>query len=538
MSDAGIIKILIVEDHQIIRIGLKLLLEKMENFQVVGEAEDGNAAIARTLELRPDVVLMDIGLPGVDGVEASFQIKGQCPQTRVIMLTSHDADDDILAAMGAGADGYCLKDIPAEQLADAIRAVMQDGTWLDPRIAERLLQTRQVAAAKASPDSPALTAECLDLLCYVEQGLSNEEIAVEMGMSIDDLRSKMRQALEVLFLSDDTNQSGKQLRKQFAAKLGDVAIESEQAAVLSIGDVFAEKYLIKAQIGRGGMGRVYKALHMHTDRVVAIKVLLPQFASDRRVVRLFQEEAKAAAALVHPNTVQIYDFGITKEGQSFLVMDYIEGTSFESILRRDRFLDPHRFYSIFDQVCDALIAAHSKDIIHCDIKPSNIVLLPNKNGADVVKLIDFGLAKILPPPASGIQMQLTDSFEVCGSPAYMSPEQCRGGKMDARSDLYSLGCIMYEALTGKQAAAGTQAMECIAKHLQELPPRFDEACPERRLPKALEHIVFALLQKIPEARFQSALQVKQALAVSYREQIALVRGANANRLAPAKAANA
>lgn len=519
MVEGNAIKIMIVEDHQIIRLGLRLLLERMENFSIVGEAEDGRLALGKALELRPDVILMDIGLPGADGIEASFQIKSQLPSVRIIMLTSHDGDDDILASMGAGADGYCLKDVPAEQLAEAIRSVHEGGTWLDPRIAERLVKTQHVQAEQKPNAPPKLTAENLDLLCYVEQGLSNEEIACEMGLHIDVLRGKMRELLEILFLTDDPNHCGKKVRQQVAAKLGDVVFDGEQPANLSIGDTFADKYLIKSQIGRGGMGRVYKAMHLHTDRIVAIKVLLPQFATDRRVVRLFQEEAKAASALVHQNTVQILDFGVTKEGQSFLVMDYIEGTSFESILRRDKFLDPHRFFSIFDQVCDALIAAHSKDIIHCDIKPSNIVLLPNSNGPDVAKLIDFGLAKILPPPQSSIQAQLTDSFEVCGSPAYMSPEQCRGGKLDARSDLYSLGCIMYEALTGKQAAQGSSPMECIAKHLQELPPRFAQACPERNLPKSLEHIVFALLQKIPEARFQSARQVKNALALSWREEM-------------------
>lgn len=521
MDESNVIKILIVEDHQLIRIGLRLLLEKMENFAIVGEAEDGNSALTKAFEHKPDVILMDIGLPGADGIEASFQIKSRMPLTRIIMLTSHDGDDDILASMGAGADGYCLKDVPAEQLADAIRTVHDGGTWLDRRIAERLVKTQQAKDVEKADKTPKLSPEDLDLLCYIEQGLTNEEIAIEMGLHIDVLRAKMRDVLEVLFLSDDTNQNAKKLRQQYAAKLGDVIFESDQPANLSMGDTFADKYLIKAQIGRGGMGRVYKALHLHTERVVAIKVLLPQFASDRRVVRLFQEEAKAASALVHQNTVQILDFGVTSEGQSFLVMDYIEGTSFETILRRDQFLDLNRFYNIFDQVCDALIAAHSKDIIHCDIKPSNIVLLPNSNGPDVAKLIDFGLAKILPPPQSSIQAQLTDSFEVCGSPAYMSPEQCRGAKLDARSDLYSLGCIMYEALTGKQAAEGSNAMQCISKHLQETPARFEQACPERNIPKALEHIVFALLQKIPEARFQTARQVKNALAASHREQMTL-----------------
>src|SRR5438105_2533803 len=195
MVDANVIKILIVEDHQIIRIGLRLLLEKMDNFSIVGEADDGSLALGKALELRPDVILMDIGLPGADGIEASFQIKGQLPSTRVIMLTSHDGDDDIWASMGAGADGYCLKDVPAVQLAEAIRTVHNGGTWLDPRIAERMVKTQQAKAVKKPNEPPSLTAENLDLLCYVEQGLSNEEIALEMGMHIDVLRAKMREVL-------------------------------------------------------------------------------------------------------------------------------------------------------------------------------------------------------------------------------------------------------------------------------------------------------------------------------------------------------
>ena len=155
---------------------------------------------------------MDIGLPDADGIEASFQIKAQLPATRIIMLTSHEGDDDILASMGAGADGYCLKDVPALQLSDAIRTVHQGGTWLDPRIAARLMNKQQ-AKADNKNDPPSLTAENLDLLCYIEQGLSNEEIAEEMGLHIDVLRAKMREVLEILFLSDDPK-SGKKLRQQ------------------------------------------------------------------------------------------------------------------------------------------------------------------------------------------------------------------------------------------------------------------------------------------------------------------------------------
>ncbi|MBS1954157.1 MAG: protein kinase [Cyanobacteria bacterium SZAS-4] len=500
------IRVLIAEDHQITSVGLKLVLEKTERFIVVGIAEDGKAAVESTLQQRPDVVLMDIGLPLVDGLEALYQIKSQLPQVRVIMLTSHTEDEDIFAAQGAGADGYCLKDVSLKHLTDAIDTVHHGGTWLDQRILEKLMQTRQ----SAGDSMPLISVDDLDLLNYVEQGLSNEEIAVEMGISVKQVRHHMRTAIEALFLSD-RQVAPARMRKQFAARFGDIAITSDETnSALEVGDIFAEKYMVKSQVGRGGMGRVYKAVHLHMDRVVAIKILLPQFAKDRRMIRLFQEEAKAAAALIHQNTVQIFDFGISDEGQPFLIMDFIEGRSFETVLRQEGLIDDLTFVSIFSQVCDALQAAHEKDIVHCDLKPSNIVLT-EENGTDVVKLIDFGLAKMLPPPNAGVQAQLTESFEVCGSPAYMSPEQCRGGKLDSRSDLYALGCLMYEALTGQQAIQGASAMDCIAKHLQEKPPSFEAVCPDRTIPRALDELIFTLMEKDPRKRCQTVSDVKQVL---------------------------
>lgn len=513
-----LIKILIVEDHQIVRIGLRVLLDSLDTFTVIGEASDGRVAVDKVIELKPDVVLMDIALPSMDGIEASFQIKNRCTQTRVIMLTSHDTDKDILAALGSGADGFCLKDVPIEQLSEAIVTVHNGGMWLDSRIAERLQQTRMGVSEEA--ECKSLDADMLDLLCYVEQGLSNEEIATEMGVTTEQLRFMMRDAVEALFLTGDSNDRGRQLRKQFAAKIADVSIDTHQSSILTTGEIFADKYLILSHVGRGGMGRVYKAKHIHTEKIVAIKVLLPQFAADRRVVRLFQDEARAAAALVHPNTVQVFDFGITQKGQSFIVMDYIEGTTLEALLRQQGRLTLPEFHNIFDQVCNALVAAHAKDVIHCDIKPGNIVLINACDGQVNAKLIDFGLAKILPPPQASIQMQLTESFDLSGSPAYMSPEQCRGARMDVRSDLYSLGCVMYEALTGHQAAPGLTAMECISKHLQDTPASFATVAPELHLPASIEEIVFKLLDKNADARFQTPMQLKLALSKAYFDQFA------------------
>lgn len=510
------IRILIVEDHQIVRVGLKVILNSIGGFLVVDEADNGATAIEMAAQASPHVVLMDIALPGTDGIEATYQIKTRCPQIKVIMLTSYDSDKDILASMGSGADGFCLKDIPPNQLVAAIKHVSAGGIWLDHRIAERLKKSQGID--DSMQETFALDAHVLDLLCYVEQGLSNEEIAKEMNLSAVELRAMMRQAVNSLFLAHNEEERPKQLRKQFAAKIGDRAINSSRSQNLIVGERFAQKYVIESLIGRGGMGRLYKARHVHTDKVVAIKVLLPQFAADRRVARLFQEEAKAASALDHPNIVRILDYGATESSHSFIVMDYIEGTTLEALLR-ERILTINEFYDIFDQICNALIAAHSKDIIHCDIKPGNIVLINNSSGAYTVKLIDFGLAKILPPPQTSVQMQLTDSFDICGSPAYMSPEQCRGSKLDARSDLYSVGCVMYESLSGHLAAPGISVMECVSKHLEETPPTFSEVCPERRISQSIEKLIFNLLEKDRALRTQTAVHLKSDIASSFFEFI-------------------
>lgn len=506
--------IVIVEDHKLMSTGLKLMLQQVPDFQIVGEASDGKSAVQSVVKMRPDVVLMDIGLPDMDGIDVTYQIKFLCPHTKVIMLTSHQSEQDVLASLGAGANGYCLKESTSAQLEAAIRTVISGGNWLDPELGKCLSKVGMLVIPK---DSQSQDVEDLDLLCFVEQGLSNAEIAKELAVSVDTIKLKLRKIFETLFVSesipDRLQKTAQRWRKQLAAQVGDAVIEGQKPTDknLTIGEIFAGKYQIQAVVGRGGMGRVYKALHIHMDRLVAIKILLPQFAADRRVVRLFQDEAKVASTLVHPNIVQIFDFGITANGQAFLVMDYIDGISLDAVLRTSTCLNRSRFFSVFLQVCDALIAAHEKSVIHCDLKPSNIILAQNGTQSDFVKIIDFGLAKITPPAKAGVQEQLTDSFQICGSPSYMSPEQCRGNRVDWRTDLYSLGCVMYESVTGHQAIPGATAMECISMHLEDTPLGFDQVCPERKIPKELEHLIFKLLEKTPDQRVYSARELKAAL---------------------------
>jgi NarL family two-component system response regulator LiaR len=214
------IDILIAEDHEITRVGLKLTLEHIPGFRIVGEAEDGTSAVAKVVELKPHVVLMDIGLPLMDGIDATCKIKDEAPNTRVIMLTSHDNDRDIFAALGAGADGYCLKEVSGSQLAMAIRAVADGVAWLDPGVASRVLRacaTVQPTNAQEGGKQPSNTSQLsqreLDVLRLVVEGLSNQEIADRLILSVETVKTHMRHIMEKLAVSDRTQAAVKAMRE-------------------------------------------------------------------------------------------------------------------------------------------------------------------------------------------------------------------------------------------------------------------------------------------------------------------------------------
>ena len=277
-----------------------------------------------------------------------------------------------------------------------------------------------------------------------------------------------------------------------------------------IGSTFADRYQITSLLGYGGMSIVYKARHKHMDRTVAIKVLHPDLMNDPLALERFQQESKAAASLTHPNVVTVYDFGMSSQGQAFFVMDCLEGTTLEELLDKGVYIPVERAINIFRQICEGLESAHKKGIIHRDLKPPNIALIPQEDGTDLVKILDFGVAKLL-PKSDQQALRLTQTGEVFGSPLYMSPEQCLGKKLDGRSDIYALGCLMYEVLTGVQAIIADSFLEALNKHVGEQPKPFKEVAPHREIPPELEEIVFKCLAKDADQRFSTAGEVRDAL---------------------------
>ncbi len=278
-----------------------------------------------------------------------------------------------------------------------------------------------------------------------------------------------------------------------------------------VGKIIGDKYEVLETIGGGGMGMIYKAKHILMKRIVAIKMMHPQYVSSASNLKRFQQEAQAASALSHPNILAVFDFGLTPAGAPFLVMDFLEGTNLAEVLDEVGLLPASRATNIFAQACAGLAHAHSKGVIHRDLKPGNIMLVEFDQRKDFVKIVDFGIAKVLPSGDESEASHLTQTGEVFGSPLYMSPEQCRGRNLDIRSDIYSLGCVMYRTLTGSSPFFGQDPMECMYKQVNESPNKFFETNPDMKAPEALEAIVFKCLAKEPADRYQTMLELKEAL---------------------------
>jgi serine/threonine protein kinase len=275
------------------------------------------------------------------------------------------------------------------------------------------------------------------------------------------------------------------------------------------GALIAGRYEIREHIATGGMASVFKTWDHRVERIVAIKILRSLDKNDARAVERFRREARAAAALAHPNAVTIYDF-VEESGQYFLVMEYIHGPTLKQLVGQRRQLQPREAIEIAVQVCSVLQVAHARGFIHRDIKPQNIMLTwsggGNGNlgdGGAWVKLTDFGIVRVAEDAG------LTNSGIVLGTADYLSPEQARGETLTASSDLYSLGVVMFEMLTGRPPFVGPTAVSIAMQHASTNPPSLRQFNPA--IPPALEQLVLRTLQKEPEDRFSSAAEMQQAL---------------------------
>ncbi|MBL6974767.1 MAG: serine/threonine protein kinase [Deltaproteobacteria bacterium] len=276
-----------------------------------------------------------------------------------------------------------------------------------------------------------------------------------------------------------------------------------------IGRIFDSRYQITEQIGRGGMGAVYKAIHVSMNQVVALKVLGREMSRDDKQVQRFYHEARTSSRLKHPNTIKVFDFGRAEEGHLYLAMEFLEGLTLTQLIRQEKVLSVRRAAKVAKQVTKSLAEAHMNGLVHRDLKPDNVFITHIYGENDFVKVLDFGIAKFL--EGNPEHERLTQAGLVCGTPLYISPEQALGRSLDGRSDLYSLGVMIYEMVSGSPPFKADTPVALVMRHIHDEPPQMADHNPSIHLPRSLYDLIYRLLNKDRDKRPSSAEELIQAM---------------------------
>ncbi len=273
-----------------------------------------------------------------------------------------------------------------------------------------------------------------------------------------------------------------------------------------VGSVLGGHLEILDVVGTGGMSVVYRAKDLLLNRIVAVKVLLPHASLSPTSILRFRQEAMAASKLIHPNIINIHEFNVPEKGQPYLVMDFLEGESLADLIAKNGPIELQRAISILCQVCDGLEAAHEAGVIHRDLKPGNIVIAKSETGRRIAKIVDFGIAKVYSDNEN--LHALTQTGELFGSPLYMSPEQCQGEQLDSRSDIYSLGCVMYEMVTGQPPLKGHTVIETIQLQATAMPKSVREVHHNIKKAEQLDAVLLKAMAKNPISVIKRPLNLK------------------------------
>jgi len=321
------------------------------------------------------------------------------------------------------------------------------------------------------------------------------------------------------------------LSERFCPRDG-TALRSSNAQGDLMGSIIAERYHILKKLGEGGMGTVYLAEHVKMGRKAALKVMNPGMNSDPDAIARFNREAANASRLNHPNVCGIYDFGETPDGLIYLAMEFIEGESLTSLIEKNKFLAAPRAASIIHQAADALAVAHDYGIVHRDLKPDNIMIARGRDGSDMVKVVDFGIAKA----SSSDAQKVTKTGLVVGTPEYMSPEQLAGDKLDGRSDIYSLGLVAFNCLTGLLPFPSNSAQEAMIMRLTDQPKTLAEMKPDVAWPEELQAVMDKVLARDANERYQKSSEFGRDIAKAVENMPAAVAAAAGTMVMGAPAA--
>jgi DNA-binding NarL/FixJ family response regulator len=427
---SDLITIVLADDHALVRSGLRRLLELEDDFRVVAEAGDANAALSVTRDHRPKVVLLDLNMPGPSSLETIPNLLEASPGAAVVVLTMHDVTDYAREALAAGASAYVLKDAADRELVEAVRAVVAGRNYLDPGLGARLAR-----AVLSQPSAP----------------------------------------------------------RAGAAPAGE----------LEIGATFAG-HRIEAVAGRGGMGIVFRATDLVLGRPVALKVIAPAFSADPVFRARFEQECRLAASIDHPHAVDVFHAG-EEDGRLYVTMRFVPGTDLKALLKEEGKLDVDRALRIVTHVAGALDAAHRHGLVHRDVKPANVLIAP-REGEEHAFLTDFGLTK-----QRSVDTELTGTGLAIGTADYMAPEQAQGLEIDGRADVYALGCVLFQTLTGAVPYATDSDLEKMWAHVHQAPPDLLRTRPD--LPAELGDVIARAMAKHRDDRQGTAGELaREALA--------------------------
>jgi DNA-binding response OmpR family regulator/tRNA A-37 threonylcarbamoyl transferase component Bud32 len=482
-------RLLVVDDDPDNREVLRRRLER-EGYRAEC-AEDGERALEMVAREPFDLVLLDVMMPGKDGYEVLEELK-RSTKTRdipVIMISALDDMRSVVRCIEGGAEDYLPKPFDPVLLRARISASLEKKRFRDQEV-DYLRQVDRVVEAAAAVEAGeyragslagvAGRADSLGRLARVFDGMAEQVRAREDRLRdrIRDLRLEIDAARQE---PPDEQQGGDDVK-------------------LSAGERLAERYEIAEVIGYGAMGTVYRARDLDLDEDVAIKTLRSEFISNPESVERFKTEIRLARRISHPNVVRTHDFG-ESSGLYYLTMEYVEGLTLHDLIEKRGRLGVSAVLAIGTQLADSLVIAHEQGVVHRDIKPANLLL--DSEGA--LKVMDFGVARL----AEGTTT-LTQAGSIVGTPAYMSPEQLLGEDVDARCDLYSVGVVLYECLTGRLPLDARSTVSLIAKVLNVEPRPVMEV--NDNVPEPLSELIVRLLVKEPESRVQSAVQLSEELS--------------------------
>lgn len=515
-------RIVIVEDDlslaQIIRASLE------GEGHLVRAFHNGLEAQSFVLANQADILVLDWDLPGLSGIEILRDYRSFGGSSPVLMLTGHDQVEDKEAGFESGADDYLTKPFAVKELIMRVKALLrrsQNSIGNVMTVGDIMIDFDTTKVMKSGKAVKLVTRE-FQLLAYLarnrEESVQADELvsrvwSAEAEMTPESFQTVARR------LSKKLDPDGRILRLDKIIPLGESlsmgsltpgegGAEEEQIEPL-LGRVLDGKYEILKAIGGGASGTVFKAKHVHMNVMVAVKVLAPQLSMQPELVRRFEREARAAAMLKHNNIIILHDMGTTEELQPYLVMELLNGYSLAELLESNQTFAPPDAVEVVCQILQGIACAHANGLTHRDLKPGNVMLVAESNQTFTVKVVDFGLAK-----SANLEegmARLTQTGALIGTPSYMSPEQCNAEPVDYRSDIYSIGCILFELLTGAPPFVSHSLIEILNLHASELPPPLKvDGIPEN-IRSYLERVIHTCLAKSREERFQSSEQMLAAL---------------------------